>query len=101
MMPAFYPFLHHLPGFDLWVRKTLWRREWLPTPVFLPGKSHGQNNLVGYSPRSRKELNRTEQLTLFSITYYSHPLGQIILSLGALVPPVRWKYCRLSCMKYL
>jgi len=28
----------------------LWRREWLPTPVFLPGKFYGQRNLVGYSP---------------------------------------------------
>ena len=90
-MSAFYPFLHHLSGFDLWVRKTLWRREWLSTPVFLPGESQGQSNLVGYSPWGCKELSRTEQLTLFSITYYSHPLGQIIWSLGALVPPVRWK----------
>ena len=27
-----------------------WRREWLPTPVFLPGESHGQRSLVSYSP---------------------------------------------------
>ena len=27
-----------------------WRRKWQPTPVFLPGKSHGQRSLVGYSP---------------------------------------------------
>jgi len=27
-----------------------WRRKWQPTPVFLPGKFHGQRNLVGYSP---------------------------------------------------
>ena len=27
-----------------------WRKKWLPTPVFLPGKSHGQRSLVGYSP---------------------------------------------------
>ena len=30
------------------VRKISWRREWLPNPVFLPGKSHGQRSLVGY-----------------------------------------------------
>jgi len=36
-------------GFDPWVGKMPWRREWLPTPVFLPGKSHGQRSLVGYS----------------------------------------------------
>jgi len=38
------------PGFDPWVRKTPWRREWLPTPVFLPRESHGQRSLAGYSP---------------------------------------------------
>ena len=36
--------------FDPWVRKIPWRRKWQPSPVFLPGKSHGQRNLVGYSP---------------------------------------------------
>ena len=41
--------------FSPWVRKIPWRRKWQPTPVFLPGKSHGQRNLVGYSPWSRKE----------------------------------------------
>ena len=33
-------------GFNSWVRKILWRRKWLPTPVFLPGESHGQRNLL-------------------------------------------------------
>ena len=37
-------------GFNPWVRKIPWRREWLPTPVFLPGEFHGQRTLVGYSP---------------------------------------------------
>ena len=36
--------------FDPWVGKTSWRRKWQPTPVFLPGESHGQRSLVGYSP---------------------------------------------------
>ena len=36
-------------GFDLWVGKNPWRREWQTTPVFLPGESHGQRSLVGYS----------------------------------------------------
>ena len=34
--------------FDPWAGKILWRRKWKPTPVFLPGKSHGQRTLVGY-----------------------------------------------------
>ena len=44
--------------FNPWVRKTLWRREWQSTPVFLPGESHGQRSLEGYSPWDRKELDR-------------------------------------------
>ena len=38
------------PGFNPWVGKNPWRREWLPTPVFLPEEFHGQRSLVGYSP---------------------------------------------------
>ena len=39
------------PGLvDPWVRKISWRREWPPTPVFLPGEFHGERSLVGYSP---------------------------------------------------
>ena len=48
--------------FNPWVREILWRMEWLCTPVFLPGKSHGQRSLVGYSPWGRKESGMTEWL---------------------------------------
>ena len=37
----------------------LWRRKWQPTPVFLPGESHGQKSLVGYSPWGHKESDMT------------------------------------------
>ena len=37
-------------GFSPWVGKIPWRRKWLPTPVFLSGKSHGLRSLVGYRP---------------------------------------------------
>ena len=50
-----------------WVRKISWRRKWQSTPVFSPGKSHGQRSLVGYSPQDHKELDMTERLTLSSI----------------------------------
>ena len=40
-----------------------WRRKWQPTPVFLPGESHGRRSLAGYSPWGFKELDTTEQLT--------------------------------------
>ena len=51
------------------------RREWLPTPLFLPGKSHDQRSLVGYSLWGCNELDMTEWLTLsftFFHYYYSH-----------------------------
>ena len=38
----------------------LWRRVWQPTPVFLPGESHGQRRLMGYSPWGHKESDTTE-----------------------------------------
>ena len=47
------------PGFDPWVGKVPWRREWLPTSVFWPGEFHGL-----YSPRGRKESDTTERLSL-------------------------------------
>ena len=50
------------PGFDPWVRKILWRRKWQPTPVLLPGKSHGQRSMVGYSPWGGGESDTTERL---------------------------------------
>ena len=41
-------------SFDSWVGKIPWRGKWQPTPVFLPGESHGQRSLVGYSPWDRR-----------------------------------------------
>ena len=50
------------PGFNPWVRKIPWKWKWHPTPVFLPGESHGWRSLVGYSPRARKESDTAERL---------------------------------------
>ena len=50
------------PGFDPWVGKIPWRRKWHPTPVFLPGESHGGRSLVGYSPWGHKESDTIERL---------------------------------------
>ena len=50
-------------GVDPWVRMILWRREWLPIPVFLSGEFHGQRSLVGFSPWGCKESDMTERLT--------------------------------------
>ena len=50
--------------FNPWVGKIPWRRKWQPTPVFLPGKSHGWRSLAGYSEWGSKESDMTEQLSL-------------------------------------
>ena len=51
-------------GFDPWVGKIPWRREWLSTPVFLPGKYQEQKNLVSNSPWGPKESDTSEWITL-------------------------------------
>ena len=45
-----------------YIRDILWKRQWHPTPVLLPGKSHGWRSLVGCSPWGRKESDMTERL---------------------------------------
>ena len=56
------------PMRETWVqslgREDPWRRKWQPTPVFLPGESHGLRSLVGYSPQGCKESDTTERLHL-------------------------------------
>jgi len=59
-------------GFDPWVGTITWRQKWPPSPVFLPGKSHGQRSLMGYSPWGCKESDMTERLIMhLSITCLS------------------------------
>ena len=53
---------HGKCGFDPWVGKIPWRRAWQPTPVLVPGESHGQRSLVGFGPRGRKESDMAERL---------------------------------------
>ena len=74
------------PGLDPWVGKIPWRRKWYPTPVFLPGKSHGQRNLAGYSPWGCKESNMTEQLSMHTSTVSK----RLSPSCSHLIFPIRW-----------
>ena len=68
------------PRFNPWVGKISWRREWLPTPVFLPGEFHGERSLAGYCPRDQKDWDTTEQLTpsFFFIFIYTINVGWIV-----------------------
>ena len=51
-------------------RKIPWRRAWQPTPIFLPGESHGQRSLAGYSPWGHKESDTADGLTRFEPQHY-------------------------------
>ena len=75
------------PRFDPWVGKIPWRKEWLPTLVFLAGEFHGQrSHLVGYSPLGHKESDMTEPLTLsvsqkLLVLYVERPFNKVIVTL--------------------
>ena len=67
---------HKRHGFYHCVGKIPWRRKWQLTPVFLPGKPHGQRSLTGYCPWSCKELThlstRTRSMICVMIFYKGH-----------------------------
>ena len=48
---------------DPWVGKIPWKKAWQPTPVFLPGESHGQRSLVAYSPKGAKSQIQLKRLS--------------------------------------
>ena len=64
-----------------------WRREWQPTPLFLPGEHHGQRSLVGYSPWGHKELDITERLTHFKVPILILVFLLFVPHLKLLLPP--------------
>ena len=70
--------------FDPWARKISWRRKWQPTPVFLPGKCHGERSLAGYSPWGRKESDTTERLSTHTpvCVVSTHSMGQLEFSIS-------------------
>ena len=57
------------PRFDPWVGKIPWRRDWQPTPVFLPGEFHRQRSLAGYSPWGGRESDTTGRLSTHMIFF--------------------------------
>ena len=86
-------------GFDLWVRKILWRRKWQPTifffslnPLFLPGKFHRQRSQAVHSPGDRKELAMTKHAhthkRIYSLWLLLHSVqGTLIYSVARLCKP--------------
>ena len=68
-----------------------WRRRWHPTPVLLPGKSHGRSSLVGCSSRGLKESDTTERLHFhFSLSYFGEGDGNP-LQCSCLENPRDWR----------
>ena len=68
------------PGSIPGLERFSWRRKWQPTPVFLPGESHGWRNLMGYNPRGCKESDTTERLHFhFSLLPPVHRFYPILL----------------------
>ena len=87
--------------FDPWVRKIPWRRKWQPTPVFLPGKSHRQRSLVGYTVHGvtrfrhnlvTKQLHKTKIFNASKIVYYLYMLviGVNIVYFSWVILKLRW-----------
>jgi len=72
-------YYHHISEWINLSKALCWRRQWHPTPVFLPGKSHGWRSLVGYSPWGRKESDTTEQLHLLRLIFLGHGASQVAL----------------------
>ena len=52
---------HRRLRFDPWVGKIPWRKAWQPSPIFLPGETHGQLSVAGYGAQGHKELDKTEE----------------------------------------
>ena len=68
-------------GFNFWVGKIPWRREWQLTPKLLPGISHGQMNMVGCSPCGHKELNMPEHThTGTRYGFFIYQVAEVLLT---------------------
>ena len=62
------------PRFSPWVGKTPWRKEWQPTPIFMPGESHGQRSLVGYRSLYMLLIHAICYTYIYIIYYYIYSM---------------------------
>ena len=72
-------------GFDPWIQQILWRRKWLPTPVFLPENSHGQRGLVAFSLWGCKRVRHDWVYTLIFISPLTLPYFTSFLCFPGLI----------------
>jgi len=73
------------PRFNPWIWKISWRRKWQPTPVFLPGKSHGQKSLVGHNWATSLTLISGPYSYVYLTTVFLENLESVSLSLHAML----------------
>ena len=84
---------HKRHEFNPCVRKIPWRRKWQSTPVFLPGKSHGQRSLAGYTvhgvAKSQTWLKRLSMMPIFYLSVWTTALWLILE-----IPQGHWDQCQ-------
>ena len=86
-----------------WVRKISYRREWLPTLVFLPGEFHGQRSLADYSPWGHQKLDTTERIICSHLAPILAPLRiTLVQSVSSnWLCRTAWKYNRVRSQRSL
>ena len=80
-----------------WVGKISWRRAWQPTPVLLPGESHGQRSLVGYSLWGCRELDTNERQTLTHIHNYLLCSNKCLINIFLIIFKVKFNSKAIIC----
>ena len=80
-----------------WVGKIPWRRAWQPTPVFLPGESHGQRSLAGYSLWGCRELDTNERQTLTHIHNYLSCSNKCLINIFLIIFKVKFNSKAILC----
>ena len=75
-----------------WVGKIPWKRKWQSTPVFFPGKSHGQRSLAGYSLWGCKDSDTTEQLSSYTLPPLHRFAWRVGLTLAGVSTILHFKY---------
>ena len=86
-----------------WVGKSPWRSAWQPSPVFLPGESHRQRSLVGYSPGGCKESDVSEHacnIALFGCTVVYRFTYWMLFWLLSNLGSYEQSYCKYSCVDF-
>ena len=87
--------------FNPLVGKILWRRKWQPTPVLLPGKSHGQRSLVGYNSWGRKKSDMTMSVLTCCLILFArillHLCSSVILPIIFFFPDFSWFWYQGDC----